>query len=157
MNTLNYSLTAITAYLGLFAGFILAAIAKEELKQGKRYFIFLQKIILLLVFVFLLAFIKLDYVLLLVILSFSVICLLRRKKGFNEVPYIYIILSVIFYLASKKPGLFVIESSLMFLYGLPTGSLAAKSGGKKERKRAVIDILKNIVFVALAIVLYLIF
>lgn len=153
MNLLNYSLAAIISYLGLFAGFILASMAKEELKAGKKYFIFLQKIILLLIFIFLLIYIDLNYIMVLLILFFIAIYTLKRKKEFNELPYIYIVLSIIFYLSSKNLDLFVIESSLIFLYGLPTGSLMTK----KSKKEAVINILKNAGFVVVVVVLYLVF
>lgn len=153
MNLLNYSLTAIISYIGLFVGFILAIIAKEEIKPGKKYFIFLQKLILLLIFIFLLVFIKLNYILVLLILVFIVIYLLKTKKEFNESPYIYIVLSVVFYLSLKILSLFVIESSLIFIYGLPTGSLLTK----KSKKESITNILKNVGFVIVAIILFLIF
>lgn len=149
MNILNYSLTAIISYLGLFIGFLLAVIAKEELKPGKKYFIFLQKIILLLIFIFLVVFIDLNYILVLLILSFIIISVFKRKKEFNELPYIYIILSVIFFLSSKILNLFIIESSLIFLYGLPTGSLLTK----KSKKETMINILKNVGFVIVSILI----
>lgn len=153
MNLLNYSLAAIISYLGLFVGFILAITAKEELKAGRKYFIFLQKIILLLIFVFLLIFVKLNYLLVLLILVFIVIYISKRKKEFNELPYIYIILSIIFYISSKELNLFVIESSLIFLYGLPTGTLLTR----KSKVGSIVNILKNVGFVIIAIILFLIF
>lgn len=155
MNLLNYFLAAIISYFGLFVGFILAIIAKEELKQGKKYFIFLQKIILLLIFIFLLIFIKLNYLLVLLILIFILIYILKNylKKQFNELSYIYIILSIIFYISSKELNLFVIESSLIFLYGLPTGTLLIR----KSKKETIINILKNVGFVVMAIIIFLIF
>jgi len=150
MNLLNYSLTAIIAYLGLFIGFILAIIAKEEIKPGKKYFLFLQKIILLLIFVFLLIFIKLNYILALLILAFIIIYISKTK---NKMLYIYTILSIIFYLSSKKLNLFILESSLIFLYGVPAGTLLTK----KNKKETIIDILKNTHFVIITIILFLIF
>lgn len=153
MNLLNYSLSALVVYLSLVVGFILAIIAKEELKAGKKYFLFLQKIILLLIFIFLLIYIDLNYVLVLLILAFIAVHLLKTKKESDKLPYLYIILAVIFYLSSKNRNLFVIESSLMFLYGLPTGTLLTG----KSKKETVINILKNIVFVLMAVLLFLIF
>jgi len=153
MNFINYSLAAVIAYLGLFSGFILALIAKEELKEAKKYLIFFQKITLLFIFIFLLVFIKLNYLVVLLIIIFVMIYFLKGRKEFNELPYIYIILSAIFYLSSRKLNLFVIESSLVFLYGLPTGSLLMK----KNWKETLINILKNGWFVLIAISLFLIF
>jgi len=153
MNLLNYSLAALIAYIGLFIGFILAIIAKEEIKPGKKYFILLQKIILLLIFIFLLLFINLKYVVVLLILAFILISILRTKKEFNELPYIYIILAIIFYLSSKNLNLFIIESSLIFLYGVPIGTLMTK----KSKKETIINILANIPFILIAVILFLIF
>jgi len=153
MNILNYSLAAIIAYLGLFIGILLAIMAKEEIKPGKKYFIFLQKIILLLIFIFLLIYTDLNYILILLILALIIVHLLKTKKEFNELPYIYIILSIIFFLSSKILNFFIIESSLIFLYGLPTGSLLTN----KDKKKTVINMSKNIGFIVVAIILFLIF
>ncbi|MBW2988726.1 hypothetical protein KY358_00245 [Candidatus Woesearchaeota archaeon] len=157
MNLLNYSLTALIAYSGLFAGIILAVIAREELKQGKKYFILLRKLLLLLAFVFLLAYLGLTPLIALLILLFMAVLLIRRKKRFDEQPYIYIILSAVFYLSSGNLALFSIQSSLIFLYGLPTGTLASGSASKKQAKQALVSVLKNIGFIAAAILLYLVF
>ena len=155
MNLLNYSLTAAISYIGLFVGFILAMIAEEEIKPGKKYLIYLQKIILLLIFIFLVTYINLNYTLAILILAFIIIHIIKKsyKKEFNEIPYTYIILAIIFYLSSKNPNLFVIESSLIFLYGLPAGSLLTK----KSKKESIANILINIPFVLIAIILFLIF
>ena len=149
MNILNYSLTALISYIGLFVGFILALIAKEELKAGKKYFVTLQKIILLLIFIFLLIF-ELSYIPLLLISIFIIIYLFKTKKSFNESLYIYILLGIIFYLSSKTLNLFIIESSLIFLYGIPTGTLLTK------KNETIINILKNISFIVVVIILFLI-
>jgi len=153
MNLLNYSLIALVSYLGLFVGLILAIIAKEELKSGKKYFLFLQKLLLLLIFIFLLIFIGLNYISVLLIFMFIMISLLKRKKEFNELPYTYIILAVVFYLSSKKLNPYIIESSLIFLYGIPTGTLLTE----KSKKKSIINILKNVGFILITIILYLVF
>lgn len=155
MNFLNYSLTALVCFVGLFAGFFLAIIAKEELKIGKKYFVFLQKIILLLIFVFLLVFIKLNYILVLLILAFIAVYAAKNyfKDKFDEMFYVYIILAVIFYLSSKELNLFIIESSLIFLYGLPSGSLLMR----KSKKETLLCIIRNIDFVLIAMALQFIF
>lgn len=153
MNILNYSLSAIISYLGLFIGFFLALIAKEEIRPGKKYFILLQKVILLLIFIFLIVNIELNYQIILLFLVFAILQIYRTKKEFNELPYTYIILAIIFYISSKRLNLFIIESSLIFLYGLPTGSLLTK----KSKKETIINLSKNIGFVIVAIILLLLF
>ena len=136
MNILNYSLAVIISYLGLFIGFFLALIAKEEIKPGKKNLILIKKIILLLIFVFLIVNTKLNYQIIILFLVFAILQIYRTKKEFNELPYTYIILAIIFYMASKNTTLFVIESSLIFLYGLPTGSLLTK----KSKKETIINL-----------------
>ena len=146
MNILNYSLAALIAYTGLFIGFMLAIMAKEEIKPGKKYFIILQRITLLLIFIFLFILIF-DFLLLLII---TLVYILKKKINFNESPYVYIILAVIFYLSSKNLNLFIIESSLIFLYGLPTGTLLTK----KSKKETIINILKCVSFPIITIILH---
>ncbi len=154
MNFLNYSLTAIVAYLGLLVGYVLSLIAKEELKSGKKYFIFLQKALLSLIFIFLLV-MGFSYIAVLLLLACIVNYVMKNylKKKFDDIIYTYIILSIIFYLSSKTLNLFTIEASLIFLYGLPTGTLLSTN----SKKESTIDILKNIIFVVVAILLFLIF
>lgn len=153
MNLLSYSLAAIVSYLGLFVGFILAIMAKEEVKPGEKFLILMQKIVLLLIFIFLLIFIDLNYLLVLLILLFIVIYSFKRKKHFNEIPHIYLVLAIIFYLSSKNLNLFTIESSLILLYGLPTGTLLTT----KSKKESLLKMLRNIGFIILAIFLFILF
>ncbi|MBS3172615.1 hypothetical protein J4438_03485, partial [Candidatus Woesearchaeota archaeon] len=47
-------LLALIAFVGLVLGVLLASLAKEELKAGKKYFVLLYKILLLLIIVYLL-------------------------------------------------------------------------------------------------------
>lgn len=153
MTLLNYSLASLITYLGIFMGFALAIIAKEEIKPGKKYFIFMQKAILLLIFLFLLIYRKLNYIAASLVLASIMIYLLKTKKKFNKLPYIYTILAVIFFMSSKIINLFIIESSLIFLYGIPTGTLLTK----RSKKETMTILLKGIPFILIAIILHLIF
>jgi hypothetical protein len=138
MNLLIYTLTAVIAYLGLFMGFTLAIIAKEEVKPGKKNLILVKKMILLIIFIALLMYTEVNYIIVLLVVAFAIIQLQKTEKT----PLVYTILAVIFYLASKNLNLFMIESSLIFLYGLPTGTLLTE----KNKTDTLINILKNIIF-----------
>ena len=153
MNLLNFSLTTIILYVSLFIGFLLAIIAKEEMKQGKKYFIMLQKVILILLFSFLLIYLRLSNILTVIVLIAVLIPLLKSEKNINVSPYIYLIFGVILHLSSKILNLFIIESSLIFLYGLPAGSLLTG----KNKKESIMHILKNSGFIIVAILLFLFF
>ena len=146
---INYFLVSFLAYSGLFIGMSLAFIAKEEIKPGRKYFVFLKKILLSLIIVFLFALNKLDYIIILLALAIVLVYFykLRVNKGFKEDFLIYLIFGAIFYLSYKNTNLFVIESSLMFLYGFPTGTLLVDF---KSKWRSLFEILKNIGFLIIS-------
>jgi len=154
MQLLNYSLISVISFSGLLVGMILAFTAKEELEPGKKYFMLLQKIILLLIFVFLLNFFNVN--LYLRIISYILFIFLM---AFNiKSQLIYPVLGVVFFLSSKDINLFITNSILIFFYGFPTGSLFAKKLIKKKK----LVVLKNIFlnyfwFIVIAIALKLIF
>lgn len=154
MQLLNYSLISVISFSGLLVGMILAFTAKEELEPGKKYFMLLQKIILLLIFVFLLNFFNVN--LYLRIISYILFIFLM---AFNiKSQRIYPALGVVFFLSSKDINLFITNSILIFFYGFPTGSLFAKKLIKKKK----LVVLKNIFlnyfwFIVIAIALKLIF
>ena len=54
MEILNYVLALVFSFLGIFAGMLLGYIAKEELRAGKKYFIWMQNILLILAVIFVL-------------------------------------------------------------------------------------------------------
>jgi len=142
---INYFIVSFLVYSGLFIGLILAFIAKEEIKPGRKYFVFLKKMVLSLVIVFLFVLHKLDYIIVLPALAIVLVYFykVRVNKGFNEDFLIYLILGAIFYSSYKNTNLFVIESSLMFLYGFPTGTLLVDF---KSKWRSVFEILKSVGF-----------
>jgi hypothetical protein len=112
----------------------------------------MQKAILSIVFVFLFVFDGLSYILVLLLIGCIVVYYLKNylKKKFDDVFYNYIILAGVFLFSLKELNLFIIESSLIFLYGLPTGSLYFQ----KDKKKVAFNMLKNIIFVLVAVVLF---
>ena len=150
MNFLSYSLTALISFLGLITGMIVMYMAKEEQKPGGKYFILLQKIILLLIVISMLYFLKLDLIIFIIILSIIIISYIKKYKNKEliESCYIYPILGLIFYLSSKNKSLIIIESSLIFLYGITTGSLLMKKSANMK------NILINTSFIFVAILFY---
>ncbi len=154
MQFLIYFLTSLTIFSALFAGMALALSAKEEIRPGKKYFILLQGVVLLSVIASFFAF-YINIYLVYFIAVLLIFLLYFNYTRFKEIkPYvIYPALAIIFYLSSKKPSLFVVESSLMFLYGLPTGTLLTTVKSKKE---TIKRILPGIAFIAVALALSLI-
>jgi hypothetical protein len=152
MELLNYSLTATVAFLGLFVGAALAFIAHEELKPGKKYFVWMEKIILLLLLIFLL-----NYYGIAIIFRVIIYLLLVATLLFKEINnrYIYPVLAMIFFLSAASESLLFKQATLIFLYGLPAGSLFVNV---KNRKIAVArKLLINYgAFLIIALLLFLI-
>lgn len=149
MNAIIYFSTMLVSFSGLVAGIIIANMAKEELKAGRKYFSLMQDFLIVLMLFFLLEFYEVNIFVIVPILLVVFLLLFYLK---NSVKYInmiiYSLLAVIFYLSSKSINLFSLEASLIFLYGLPTGSLISKEKAK--------NILKTAVFVLIACVLFFI-
>jgi len=154
MQLINYSLISLISFSGLLIGMVLAFTAKEELEPGKKYFILLQKLTLLLILIFLLNFFNINLYLRIIIYVLFIFLMTINIKS----QIIYPALATVFFLSSKNPELFITNSILIFLYGFPAGSLFAKKLIKKKK----LFVLKNIFlnyfwFVVIAIILKLIF
>ena len=158
MEVLTYFLTGIITYLGLGCGIGLAYIAKEELNDGRKYFILSQNIILPLIIFSFLYFLKVNLIIDITVSIISFICLyyfnnLKNDNFKKNFYYIYLILGIIFFISSKNNNFFIVESSLIFLYGFPTGSLIID-----VKKNNFFEILlKTISFIFISIVLFLMF
>ena len=150
---LNYFLASIIAYLGLLLGIILIKLAPEEQKPGTQYFILLKKILFFIALVAILFFYKVNIIFTTVLLLFVIILMLNKKINLDKSGLVYFFLGILFYLSSKILNLFVIESVLIFLYGITNSSIILDL--KKKNYYGII--LKNIWFFIPVIVLYLIF
>lgn len=123
MSQTYFALAAVVVFMGIVSGIILAFIAKEELKQGKRYFVLMRNLLLALIVVFLLYFYYINKYLILII---SVLLFLSLSKINLKKDYIvYWLTGIVLLLVSKNKDFLLIESILIFLYGLPAGTLFA--------------------------------
>ena len=154
MQLLNYSLISLISFSGLLIGIILAFAAKEELENGKKYFLLLQKLTLLLILIFLLNFLDISiYFRIIIYILFIFLMTINIKS-----QAIYPALAVIFFLSSKNLELFIMNSILIFFYGFPTGSLFAKKLIKKRKLFIFKKIILNYFwFILIAFILKLIF
>jgi len=147
---ISYFLASIIVYLGLLLGAILIKLAPEEQKPGKKYFILLKKILFFIIIISILFFYKLNIFLITILIIFVLILILNKKINLEKSPLVYLLLGIIFYLSSKIFNLFVIESVLIFLYGIPASSLIIKL---KEKNYYEIFV-KNLWFFIPVILLY---
>ncbi len=147
---LNYFLASIIAYLGLLVGLILIKLAPEEQKPGKKYLFLLKKILFFLILIPLLFSYKVHFILLIIVLLFVIVLIITNKIDLNRSARVYFFLGIAFYLSSKIFNLFIIESILIFLYGIPTSSLILNL-----KKKNYYDVfVKNLWFFVPVIMLY---
>ena len=127
-------LALLISFSGVFIGRLLKDIAKEEVKEGKSNLTLLQSIIFIIILVWFFYSIQVSilYKIALAILFVVIIYLLKNN---------YAILGVMFGLLPNF-GL----STLIFLYGFPTGSLMSESHKEVFKKTAV--------YLVLAVVTY---
>jgi len=126
MQFINYFFASVVSFLGMLIGIILIRIAPEEQKPLSKYFDLARKILLLLIFVFLMFyyFNKTFYLLILFLyLVFAAVIEYRIPDLFRKSMLTYILLGILFYVSQNNLNLFVIESSLILLHGVMVASL----------------------------------
>ena len=147
MAFLNYASASVIASLGLVCGYFLAKIAKEEIKSGKVYLQIMKSLVFSSIIFFLLY--SLVNPTVAAILSALVLILtssIKRLLNFNRI--IYLLYSVLSYLANEKK-LFALTASLIFIYGLPAGTLMEHD---KKDLRELVKVM--LVFMVISIALY---
>ena len=150
---LSYILAAVVSYLGLLIGILLIKMAPEEQKPGRKYFIFLKMAAFFFVIALLMFYFSVNILLSLVLLFSIFILMIKKRLHLEKSALVYLLFGFIFYFSSKIFTLFVLESVLIFLYGIPNSSLIIN-----PRKNNYKDIfVKNIWFFLPAIVLYFLF
>lgn len=144
MEILNYSLIALITVLGLAAGAVIGHFAKEELKPGKKYFIFLQKALFTAI-IAVIMYVNRANVHYIWIGAAIIFIYLYFFEKINQ-AFAYALLGLAFFLAADTE-MFLPVASLVFLYGFPTGSRLIKS------RKSII--LCTIIFIAIAFLLYI--
>lgn len=155
MQFINYFFGSLISFSGLLSGILLVKIAPEEQKLLEENFSLLRKIFLLLIFIFVIFYFFNDYFSLLILIAYFIFLLFVEYKTndlFKKSIITYIVLGILYFLSSKNVNLFVIESSLILLYGMPTASLMYNKREKNQYK----IIFDNIGFIIIANLLYFI-
>ncbi len=137
---LTYFSTLIFVFLGIFIGVILAFIAPEELKVGRKYFRGMMDAIYGFVFGLLLYYYNVD-VFLCIFLGLAIALLVYFMPRWRWVdPVSYYLLGLLFLLSTKVTDLFIVNSALIFLYGLPLGSRYVEENPTKGRTTLLSDV-----------------
>lgn len=128
MNELMFLAILVVIFLGIFVGVALALIAPEELKKGRKYFMVL-KTVLLLAMIGVMIYFKIN----LFLAALNVFLLTLFYLYGRE----YWILSFLLSVSAVNDKAFFIQSSLIFIYGLPEGSLFAEKIIKKKKTEII--------------------
>lgn len=131
MQPINYFFASVASFSGLLIGLIMVKIAPEEQKPLQKYFALMGKILLLLVFIFLIFYFLNNWIYFTVLAAVFALLLFAEyqiKALPKRLIITYSVLGILFYLSSKNVNLLVMESSLIFLYGLAAAPLMQKKG-----------------------------
>ena len=112
-------LIALIAFLGLVVGYILTFVAREEIESGQKYFIIMERAILILLALVLLSQVWITKTFFIPLILGLVIGYIFRFR------YLYLGLA----LAASVTlaiDIFVLVASLIFLHGLPYGGTSSK-------------------------------
>ncbi|MBW2967105.1 hypothetical protein KY362_01325 [Candidatus Woesearchaeota archaeon] len=149
---LTYICTLVFAFLGVYVGALLAYMAPDELKPGKLYFRALMNTILVLVPLFILYAYNANIFVLILLGVVATIFLYFTSETSPVNQVAYFLLGIAFFFSTRSVDLFIIVSALIFLYGLPLGSLYVSRRLKKSKRTVFTDMLLNFgLFVIIAL------
>lgn len=115
---------SLLGFIGILVGILIAKYTKEELKQGKKYFLWIERISLIIIFLILLFNFKLSWLVLIGLVA----------GYFLPIEYLAFGLAIISFEN-------IIIACLVFIYGLPYGSLINKDKTKRVLKELILFIL----------------
>ncbi|MCK5107338.1 MAG: hypothetical protein KAQ83_01305 [Nanoarchaeota archaeon] len=126
---LNVILIMVIAILGYPIGRILAKISPEEMPTGKKYFHLIKSFMLAFILFFFLYYYQINIYL--IVICSVIIFLLNLYVRINSLIF-YPFFIVGLYLVQNNMFSLATISSLIFLFGLPAGSLGLKIKNKRK-------------------------
>jgi hypothetical protein len=145
MNSLLiYSLAALISFAGLITGMFLTYSNKDELKPGRNYFVFAQKIIWAGIIAVTGFAYGLNWLILGLIFVFVALPFFDSKQ--IKTPSMYLMYGIIFFLSTKSVPLLAVNSSLIFLFGLPSGTLLKLNEKSSIEKGFVLKLARHLGF-----------
>jgi hypothetical protein len=122
-------LTALVLALSPLAGYVLGRFVKEELAPGRKWFLLAKRVLFVAIAaVFLYAH---KWQLWPMVIGLTVVFAYLAFKPFRMWWYVQALLAIAFVMVAATPFSFLI-TALIFLYGLPTGSVLAQKKALKE-------------------------
>lgn len=153
MQFLQFAAAVVVSYLGLVAGFFLASMTKEELPTAKKYFPWLQRLAIIVIAAVSMR--LLEFSLPARLASYAaLLVLLAARPGLQ---LFYALFGAAVFAAARDSNALLITSSIVFLFGLLSGSSGfnLKTRKKDLAKAAVKLFVDNLFYPAVAIALFL--
>ncbi|MFH1063828.1 MAG: hypothetical protein V1729_01975 [Candidatus Woesearchaeota archaeon] len=142
----SYIVTTVFVFFGVYVGALLAFIAPEELAPGKLYFKALMNTLLVFIILILLHAYNANLFVLIflgVVMSIT-LYYTHLTSPINQIAYF--LLGIAFFFSTKSVELFITITSMIFIYGLPLGSLYVARRMKKSKKTLLADVFLNFSF-----------
>jgi hypothetical protein len=152
MEAFSYLLTIGICSLGLVVGAIVSFMAKEELKSGLAYFLWLKRVLLMVVLGTFIYLYKSSIIYVSVIVVWMVVSYLFLID--NDI-LTYSLFGIAISESALSQPVFIINSISLFLYGLPTAAISIakhrEEGGRYAAKKLLIT---GLLFVVISALLY---
>lgn len=143
VSDLNVILAFVAALLGFPAGIAVAYLAKEELRDARKYLMLMQHFLLAMAVMFLLYSFELHFA---IVLAASLIAFFASMAGYVAVKnwaclfaIDYAAYGIICFLSAGNLFILIVQLSILFLFGLSAGSMIAERfifTNKRENKIA---------------------
>ena len=151
----QFAAAVVISYLGLLAGFFLASITKEELPTAKKYFPWLERLVVLAVAAFVMNFFSVQIVA--KAAAYGALLLFIVFSGNTKI--LYAAFGAAIFAVSGDSNMLLVTAALVFLFGLLSGSdsFNVKLRKKDMAKAAAKVFARNLPYPAVAIILFLAF
>jgi hypothetical protein len=156
MGFISYLVTVLISFLGLAAGIALSYIVNEEIKPGKKYFTVMQNLLFVAISLTVIYVLGFSWIPWFIIVG-SMIYILAIDSQRTKVFAMYLLLAALLWVSAQRHAqlfmaldLFPAVASMIFLIGIPTGSLLFDI--KKKNIGQVL--LTNIHYVTISVILY---
>lgn len=132
LTLIAFVLALILSYAGLYVGVSLGVNSPEELTPGKKYFKFAKRFIFVFLIFTIIFLLKEQWPsLLLLFITYTFFRVVHKRWTFKLQEF-YVVMAVLMLMVSKEPSAVFLLASIVFIYGLPTGSLLVEPHTKHK-------------------------
>ena len=155
MDIITQILLTIIAFAGIACGIFLVYCNKAEIKHAKKYLIFSQKVLIAASILLTAYFLQPCCGSILIAVFIAAFLFIARKRFPTYI--FYPVFGLLTYISIKIPEAFLANIALVFMYGIPTGTLIMFEN-KYNTKKVLIEVAKNLgFFICIVLILFPVF